>query len=818
MFIFTVHSAPSSSAQTLLSNLHGAKKKEKKKKTSPDHRTIEIGQYIISDDCNNSIDTDMRLENHDDYDENQSIQSDYSEISAQWDGKENRKGNLEYDNHKPPAQGAPPNRTVAMPSMSDESSIRRSGSSASFHEDRGLTQWHPANDHTQKIQQTRNISHPEVIPSGNNLHVDGYMHQQQPSTRGRQQTRVVTHDRSVSSVNSSAKKIRKMDLYHIFQQQHENIPPARQRRTPILGSEAMAQWQRGVERAALDSHRTLARSNAGIFRFIVPQTLLSMLNVAITHLGISFGPHPGNKPLVSRFMSPQRAHSVDRSTSSIGRVRSNSFTAYTGDLRGGSLDFTLSSSMHAQSSVSLMQLNNIPVRYVLKNESDISCDSHLFVHFIFFHRASVDNSNLYGLRFSGPSQDEFDHHNISLEELAGNFVLGSDWEERQIRAQSNFSKEVARDVLPPPKPSQPVTHHDIEMKAYHNYIDPVALQASQSVAPAARSGKRTSAELSAQSLSQPKFETADQKPSKPTPAAKVEGITNDPTQKEAPQLNIPDTSMGQASISISQEGFDRSSSSRKNHSRNLEIDALLNMLEGNVGAVDDNSGNQSRVVHPMREMIQAVTQHDVGREHNADIEYVEEVDRNNSTVLESDESRSVNADEGADEADEYMLWLEQQVKVAVDAEGNSVPSDSNSDSGGVESDAPDVPSEEFDDEVCEEFSPPTIITTEESYVEIDKLQSPAAATRAYEAKEKEEFDKLSDYSTPDSTPAKGSPPGNEPDTYAYPPTPSPMPAVKHPRDLAMKAQQQTPAAEWNPLTRILNPEDNSADIYPRYHA
>lgn len=199
-------------------------------------------------DSDNSVDTDMREPvDHDD----ESVQSgsDMSELSGHWDGKENQIDNRETtqrwgekSREKPPdvlRDSEPEVHPVAagFSSESDISSIRRGGEAP-----------HSA----QPAGNSRAVSEPRHRSS-------------QPSgmlfdNRGRQNTSVSGNADGASRSRSAPKKVYKMDVINIFRQQKESFQPtsAKEHGRPILGPEAMSRWQRGVERAALNSHRNLS--------------------------------------------------------------------------------------------------------------------------------------------------------------------------------------------------------------------------------------------------------------------------------------------------------------------------------------------------------------------------------------------------------------------------------------------------------------------------------------------------------------------------------------------------------------------------------
>lgn len=401
-------------------------------------------------------------------------------------------------------------------------------------------------------------------------------------------------------------------------------------------------------------------------------------------------------------------------------------------------------------------------------------------------RASVDNSALYNVQ-NGRRQDEDEEPmvmrpDISLEDLAAGLTLGSDWEER-IKSKSSFGAQPRADEESS-RPHRTMNIADIEEYAF-----------SQRLPREPRLSKRTETlKNSEHSLSHPSLENSDRKPIKHAPPDNSEGIVVDYDNEEghgSNQLEQPELHKEQPT-----------SDDETLQPKTSEIANLLSLLRE--GSAKNNTTSTDVVMEPSDSFIK-----------NASKEQPEQLPVRRE-VPSPDKTEK-------DQANEYLLWLERQVEEAVDAnQGAYEPVDTIENlqaeeiaekgvvgDGAVERVSDEQTSFEAGNE-DEMLTKAVQLLHTDIYSSVqyqtDTIESPvkSPSTRSF---------------TDPATPVAGSPDkaasGSE---VQYPPMPSPMPAVKHPRDLAMKAQQQTPTTDWNPLTRILEREDNSADIYPRYHA
>ena len=207
-------------------------------------------------DSDNSVDTELR-ESEDRRqagNDEDSVQtgSDVSELSGHWDGKENH-----IDNHVEVQRWGDKGRAIrpkthpvasGFSSESDISSIRRSNEVL-----------HTA----QRADFRRGQGNAVVAAPQQRPHQAG---RTMSDTRGRQVARASGYSNYTPRSRSAPKKVHKLDVVDIFRQQKESFqpPPAKEHGRSILGPEAMTRWQIGVERAALNSHRNLSRSVAGI--------------------------------------------------------------------------------------------------------------------------------------------------------------------------------------------------------------------------------------------------------------------------------------------------------------------------------------------------------------------------------------------------------------------------------------------------------------------------------------------------------------------------------------------------------------------------
>jgi hypothetical protein len=302
--------AQSSSAQTLLSNLAAGSKPSSKSRSNG---RGEGAAFIVCEDCANSVDTEARRGERRGSDEEeedeQSLQSGstVSDVSGHWDGKENLRGNAAPRRPAPDdlapdgfsavsgiasgSQSATEWRLahdqLSLPGGGGGGHAPRAGPIADKHAQQQhhdqlyhqqLHQQHHHHHHQQQQQmQMQMQQHHQQQMQHQQQHQQQQhqqqQHQQQHQQRGRQgslsardrdRDRDRSPDRSVRSQASSARKgVFKLDLQDIFQRQHEYVFRRREPHTPILGTESLTRWQRGVERAALGSHRNLARSSAG---------------------------------------------------------------------------------------------------------------------------------------------------------------------------------------------------------------------------------------------------------------------------------------------------------------------------------------------------------------------------------------------------------------------------------------------------------------------------------------------------------------------------------------------------------------------------
>ena len=368
----------------------------------------------------------------------------------------------------------------------------------------------------------------------------------------------------------------------------------------------------------------------------------------------------------------------------------------------------------------------------------------------------MDNSSLYHAHHGRREgkEHEVDRPDISLEDLAAGLTLGSDWEER-IKSKSSFGAQPPADNERT-KPRRTMNISDIEEYAFSQ-----RLPREPRLSMRAENTKR-----SEQSLSHPSLENSDRKPIKHAPPDAFEGIIVDHDHEEAHAL------------------------SRK--------DPAEDFWERPGYVVEPSHPERSEIAHLLRSEQQ-------------------------EPLPARREVRSLEKNENeADQANEYLLWLERQVEEAVDAnQDDNDPVDTIENISAKEIKGEDIVSENEHDQASPEQASSDVVEEDEMLNKaVQMLNTDLYSTAQIQATNESPVKSPSMHSIGDpSTPTAVSPeraPGSIEDKY--PPTPSPMPAVKHPRDLAMKAQQQTPTAEWNPLTRILEREDNSADIYPRYHA
>ena len=378
--------------------------------------------------------------------------------------------------------------------------------------------------------------------------------------------------------------------------------------------------------------------------------------------------------------------------------------------------------------------------------------------------------------------------NISLEELAHGFEVHLDSEENRLRGQSNFSLEQhntsnsieitrtgpSTDVKNVERSNRnAVRHHSQELNVKRNYHSPPSLQQG------AHGNSPNSTHLN-----QPQLDNVDNKPVKHSPPDKVEGIFC-AYQSEAHLLNVSDTPG--SSPPVGTQNYD---GIKINEKINPEINSILTLLKSSQVRDVENESQHS--------------------------EPAEEI---SASSVNRSEGKPVEA--SGDEAGDYLKWLEQQVHVAVDLNradqiNNVTDVNSNVNSSQIES-SDDILSHNPDKHsaLSIEMSnhPPEMRNIQSSEVlrELSDIEGHHRSDSRNES-EVESVDSQSKAYSPLKICDK------EDVINDYPPTPSPLPAFKHPRDLAMRAQQETPINEFNPLTRIMQPEDNSADIYPRYHA
>lgn len=251
---------------------------------------------MAHDDSDNSVDTELRqsfnASSNDIEDDDSAVpsQSDsiVSDLSGHWNGKENYVENNKGRRVDPAAAESggvyapPPMRFIpdrkgtsehsvggTFHSVSDLSSIRR------FPDDqpqRDITQNHNAlhptlNDrqNRERVRQTRTKDQNEEV---RNNDVSSY-------ARGRQLNRSTYGTPQRGKRGNSAPRpasIRKQDLKKVIEEHHRHFvqtPATKGRGSPLLGSEAWSKWQRGVEKAAIEGHRKIARDISGIHKCMV---------------------------------------------------------------------------------------------------------------------------------------------------------------------------------------------------------------------------------------------------------------------------------------------------------------------------------------------------------------------------------------------------------------------------------------------------------------------------------------------------------------------------------------------------------------------
>lgn len=382
--------------------------------------------------------------------------------------------------------------------------------------------------------------------------------------------------------------------------------------------------------------------------------------------------------------------------------------------------------------------------------------------------------------------------NISLEDLAKGLVLGSEWEERNVRAQSGFSTQLQNELYPL-EPSIPIHYSDIERYAY------TPRERIEFHRGAGNKISRTDriVELRAskqKAMGQPSLATEDPKPIKHVLFNQTEGINIDA------HVEVPPLHMGNPVVlpSVATKGQE-----------NPE----------NTNFMELSRGNAQPIVEPDMPQI-----FDVAFELN-DLDRYSEDNLSRPGILNEyvheEAHNPVDSQNKGVETEEYLKWLEQQVEGALeqaalfDESVNALDAEQIAEGQQhfeeIETKAVGDHSQEDDNERNDAILSAGYQYEDgygDIYEEVDKDLGP--------------IDDVGDFDQSQSTPVSGSP--NIKSAHSldskgvYPPTPSPMPMYKHPRHMAMKPQQHTPNVEWDPLTRILRPEDPAEDLYPRYHA